>query len=634
MALKKLGSSYMVGNSKTASSVGDDTYYRGYKDFLLWADGPTSFVLNVIGKSSDTIARDLTATLYSCTNLLSDPGESLQTACEEVPAGGTSDPLTLSRTISTGLYRLRMIPGSTKLFYTVSLGGIKWYALECLETRFGYHIWGQTNTIDPPYTPPAVTQYFFVPQLPDGDTVRIRLQSDKFKDKAKMRIFRGTEELDSLETYGDEATGDEHPFLNTLELSGDDLPSEGPGEVYSFVLSLPGRDNQGPSGDAWVRFSKNIPPYFSNDPDRLIYPIIHRDFEPVVTTGSTVNYRAYLTVPRSETDIIALGGRIRLQVGDTVGSSTINAYTLGINFSPESQAELTGSQVNARIQNGDIVVADSTDKVNSVWITQPAEFGSDWPSALKHAYDNANGVGTADTLFSAGFNTIQTNNPCSLDDIVGPTRDGMKAAGALYGNDGAAADTKMKQWFDASDENAGSDKIRFWMMLDEPDAPVDVILMKDLYAMYYEYNSRADKPYALNISQPVLLEEFSRGCDVLISDPFVYPKKGTGTGTQTNQGRITDVAAELKYLVGDTKKSVIVLFWWYPPDGSTASTGATYGASFDLAKDEVDGLSGFNFAGGGQRLSSYDAGTPPEIRRVIELWNMTKCKNQNWTPPL
>lgn len=77
-----------------------------------------------------------------------------------------------------------------------------------------------------------------------------------------------------------------------------------------------------------------------------------------------------------------------------------------------------------------------------------------------------------------------------------------------------------------------------------------------------------------------------------------------------------------------------MLFWWYPPDGSTASTGATYGASFDLAEDEVDGLSGFNFAGGGENLSNYDDGTPDEIRRVLELWNVTKNKNQNWTLPL
>ena len=39
MALKQLGSSYMVGNSTLGSTTNDaDAWHRGWKDFLFWID--------------------------------------------------------------------------------------------------------------------------------------------------------------------------------------------------------------------------------------------------------------------------------------------------------------------------------------------------------------------------------------------------------------------------------------------------------------------------------------------------------------------------------------------------------------------------------------------------------------------
>ncbi len=319
--------------------------------------------------------------MYRCTNLLSDPGQQVGSAVSvTVPGEGTSDPLEMSQSLAQGLYRLRMEPGANQLYYTVSLGGIKWYSLECLEPRLGYYIWGPSDA-------GPISQYFFVTALPEGETVRVRLQAEKRIDEGRLRVYRKdsegnyTDQVACLETRSNGTSGDIHPFLTTAEISGEDLPTEGPGEVYKFILSLPTDDTEGPSGNNWVRFSRNVPPYFSNDESRLIYPIIHREFEPVVPTGSTATYRAFLTVPRTETEIVALGSRIRLQIGDTVGVSTLDAYTLSMDSSPESQAELIGDRASARIQNGDIVVADSTDKIDAIWITQPPAFGPDWTFA-------------------------------------------------------------------------------------------------------------------------------------------------------------------------------------------------------------------------------------------------------------
>ena len=60
--------------------------------------------------------------------------------------------------------------------------------------------------------------------------------------------------------------GSEKPYFNTLELSGSDLPASDPGEVYRFELSNPDEDvEEQPGGNTWVRFSRNVPPYFANE---------------------------------------------------------------------------------------------------------------------------------------------------------------------------------------------------------------------------------------------------------------------------------------------------------------------------------------------------------------------------------
>ena len=146
---------------------------------------------------------------------------------------------------------------------------------------------------------------------PAGETVRVRLQIESKTESARIDIYTedGTDSLQSAVAKGDTTTeANPHPYFATAELSGTDLPADAPGAVYRFKLTKPNDAgealNEQSSGNTWVRFSSNVPPYFSNKAERLIYPIVHREFEPVVyssKSGSPPNrktYRAYLTVLR------------------------------------------------------------------------------------------------------------------------------------------------------------------------------------------------------------------------------------------------------------------------------------------------------------------------------------------------
>ena len=173
------------------------------------------------------------------------------------------------------------------------------------------------------------------------------------------------------------------------------------------------------------------------------------------------------------------------------------------------------------------------------------------------------------------------------------------------------------------------------MMIDDPDAPVDMILMKDLYVLYNKYNSYANKPYSLNISQPVFLEEFAKACDVVITDPFVHP--GTRAG-KYNQNRISDAAAELIYVTrGDGKRSVLILWWWDPNEDNPApgaNTSVLFGNSFDkAAESDVDGIGGWNFSGSGNDLNSFTSDDPAKTQKIRALWSAIKSKNSGWQSP-
>ena len=76
-----------------------------------------------------------------------------------------------------------------------------------------------------------------------------------------------------------------------------------------------------------------------------------------------------------------------------------------------------------------------------------------------------------------------------------------------------------------------SNNVLFWMMWDEPDAPAGdaAMALRTLYDLYYKYNTYAAKPYSLNISNPIFIEEFCEACDVIIADPFIYKQPPPGT---------------------------------------------------------------------------------------------------------
>ena len=76
--------------------------------------------------------------------------------------------------------------------------------------------------------------------------------------------------------------------------------------------------------------------------------------------------------------------------------------------------------------------------------------------------------------------------------------------------------------------------------------------------------------------------------------------------------------------VNDAKKTLIILWWWNPnadDPASTVSDELVYQSSFDLIKESVDGIGGWNFSGAGNRLD-----TNPSLR-VTLLWTEIKTEN-------
>ena len=114
---------------------------------------------------------------------------------------------------------------------------------------------------------------------------------------------------------------------------------------------------------------------------------------------------------------------------------------------------------------------------------------------------------------------------------------------------------------------------------------------------------------------------------MIISDPYVF-KYPTSTG-KYNQNRISDAAAEMTYVAGDNKKTVLILHWWYPKKENHGTADAdVYATSWDKGKPLVDGMGGWNCSdsGGGNRLSTYNSSDP--TKPEPKLWAKIQLKNR------
>ena len=528
-----------------------------------------------------------------------------------------------SHLATEGLYRIRILPSTNNPYYLVNINS-PWYALECVEPRNNFYVWGRDDGS-------IITQYFFVPKLATGEVIRVRLQNEKGGDSGRLRVYKedGTEVADfHCDSEGSTAEGN-HPYFNTYTIEGaSKLPASDPGEIYKFVLTnVSGAD--GPDGSNFVRFSRNVPHYFANAKERLIFPIIHKNVQPILRDEETATQRLYLNVHRDNTSIVPEDSTLRLILEETPYDSS----TYLLEQSQTGDTDPTPKTVNANglLLDGDIVEAIAVDKLDDVYFVDKVNWGTDWNATVIMAYDNGNGS-DALTLTQAAFNTIQTNGNSGTFDTISAAQ--MKAAGVLYTHDPQPGENPppppaSKKWYCASRNNAMSSKVRFWMMLDEPDAGSGEghpYTLKYIYDLFLKYNKYAPKPYAFNISQPIFIEEFCQACDVIITDPYVYKEDETDTG-KYNQNRISDVASEMEYVAGENKKTVLILWWWFPKlDNHGTADADVYATSWDKGKPLVDGIGGFNYSGSGNRLSTYNSADP--TKPEPKLWAKIQLKNR------
>ena len=656
MALKQLGSSYMVANSTSGSGTSDtELWYRGWKDFLFWIDIPIPGVAPRItiraANGDDENNFQMDVELFECDNLLDDPGtQQGETTEETIPARTKYDnphefSVSVPQTTGSKLYRLRIKPYANDLLLSVQFYNIQWYSMECWEPRYNFYAFG-ISSLDP------TEQYFFIPKLPEGETVRVRLQVESRLESARIDIYTedgNTSLADAVIMRDDKASGDNpHPYFAIAELSGDDLPSEGTGAVYRFKLTNPNQDNgsattQQFNGNCWVRFSRNVPPYFANLAERLIYPVIHREFDPVVycsESGSPPTrqtYRAYLTVPRGQAGVPS-NAKVMVNVDETIAYGTAPSNVAAVSAAaPSTRESVSGEDLEAQLLDANNrMLADSTDKVDKVYFVPAPTYGSNWPTKMLVAYDNGNGrytsaptspTDTRNGLKNGRFNVVQTNTEDTLDII---TNNAMKAMGVLYGG-------SLPEWFNQYPTRPDDSRVLFWALLDEPDAGpgiddegevTGVTTLKDIYDGMYNFKGKTStKPCSLNLMHTIFLEEFSKGCDIVSHDPFVK-KEYDDAPLVIN--KIKDAVDELVLVSGDDKKTLLVLWWWWPKSTKELIDSTLYSESFNAKKDNVDGVGGWNFSAGGvppfNRLDTYS-------EESGEVWTEIRARNGEFNPP-
>ena len=360
----------------------------------------------------------------------------------------------------------------------------------------------------------------------------------------------------------------------------------------------------------------------------------------MVYAGETASYRAYPTVDRENTSIVPTGSQLQIKVKGEVGTGSPTDYRASFDYTAPGERDKTepGEVYANLVQIGTQpstkkVLAQSTDKIDAIYfVPKPVYADPSWPSTGKVllAYDNANGNPTSPALDNPGrFATVQTDDPQTLATI---SSNNMTAMGVLYGAE------RMRDWFDENTCNPNDRRIQFWAIYDEPDSgPGEngpLTALKDLYDRYYCLKGKTsdDKPFSLNLMHTIFLEEFSKGCDVVSHDPFVK----TGTGNSIN--RIADSVDELVYQTSGifaVKKTILILWWWNPKAGDPADIAVAYtlfNQSFDLRRDEVDGIGGWNFSSGRDSEGNITRLDTYQNQSVGLLWNAIRAKNASINP--
>ncbi len=205
-------------------------------------------------------------------------------------------------------------------------------------------------------------------------------------------------------------------------------------------------------------------------------------------------------------------------------------------------------------------------------------------------YDDGNGAVEPEKLDQEGhYNVVQTDNANTLSTI---DQHNMNAMGVLY------SAQSMKDHFSCSPNDS---RICFWALYDESDRGPSgegnpPVLMKDIYNENYTRKLTTTKPLSINISQAVVFEEYARGCDVLITDPYVL------NTVDSNTKRITERMEEAKDVasgINSNKRIIVVLWAWAPPYRERIiSSPALYATEHALIKADtgIHGIATFKWS--------------------------------------
>ena len=575
-------------------SGNDHVLYRGHKDFIVYkhngVDHPRILIRRLDAASKDT----LRATLYRLRDLLQDPGTEKSSVSQIAPADSHAFTFHLPE-FDQGLYRLRIEPNRNHVSYRVTIEDIQFFAQEAWEPRYNFYMLGKDN--DPP-----VERFFFIPG--EAGMVKVRLQTEKGLERARVQVYQitPTEQLRlTVQVHGDSASGDAPAYFASATFRAAEGDHRRPsGQLYKFVVTDPSEPLEQGKGNIWVRFSRNVPPYFADDWRRLLLPIVHRMFDPVLYEGASATYRAYLTLDRGSPGI---GARdtLQLRVGGST-QTTATGYMDSVRFTASRRGKI--GDLVARLKNDRFIVARSTDKVDTVYVVQEPTWNA-WDDPLYVMYDDWDGRHNAAVAQATNYRTVQCSNVASFRAHFS-TR--VQAMGVLYSGN-------MQSVFDA---NADSDSIRFWNLRDEPDSgPGPNGAMSRLRAVYGDYyarkNQSTSKMLAMNFMHAFPLEEYAEGADLIITDPYVKSESGN------SRNRIRDWIGALQDVSSgpNSQKRTIVVLWAWGARGDPATLidpVGLYGSEWEMLYRHpvVDGIATYKWGNPHfaiQQLSAFPNGS-------------------------
>lgn len=542
---------------------------------------------------------------------------------------------------AAGLYRIKVTNENDDPMIPFSMGvsGAQFFCVESIEPYAAFNTLGNSTHDIPAQSKTPIKQYFFVPQ--NAGDFWVKLEGDGHNDCARLSIHKASDDsrqsmvdirgynVDYLEVKATGATGDEDPaYYNEGKLNLG--TSQTCGTLCYFKLYRPDNDNLQPAGINWVRFSRNIPNYYSPYQNRLMLPVVHPFYQNAYYVDQSRTHKAFLCMKRTDMGTLD-DAALKIKVSGDAEVSTTSGYVVQKTKSSSTRIRWSLGSCYAWLVK-DSIIAKGTDRVDTVAVVREPAYKIDvsgegnwrtgWPNPLYLAWTDENGLDRAnihedairwDTpnydnyivqggsgigLKSRNFHVILHDAPSHLNEndlSSAETDDGwrMKAMGATFSG-------SMGTHF----TNNGNDRyVAIWHNFDEPI--LGGTPLKDLYDDYWTKTGNTERPILINLDKAFQMEDCIGAMDVLCSDPYTVPFMGRNKNI-LKDFILASKGARTRDGTAAKKKIAIVLWGYYDPYVQEPDYFETqHGIVKGYSNNAVDVIGMFTYCFGGGAAATF-----------------------------